>query len=211
MPALRAGSQGHLRPHFPSSRSCATGSRSRGRLTRPIATGSSTGISSRETSCSPSRGAKLLDFGLAKLRAPDTPVAAASELSALATGDKPLAAEGSLIGTFQYMAPEQLEGKEPDARADIFAFGALLHEMATGERAFKGKSQASLIAAILASEPPPISRLQPLTLAERARPAEGVELDPGRRLHPGGAGGGAVRARADRVGGHSARRGSGRA
>src|SRR5439155_14739546 len=66
-------------------------------------------------------------------------------------------------------------------------------------------------AAILASEPPPISRLQPLTLAERARPAEGVELDPGRRLHPGGAGGGAVRARADRVGGHSARRGSGRA
>ena len=61
------------------------------------------------------------------------------------------------------MAPEQLEGKEPDARADIFAFGAMLYEMATGQRAFNGKSQASLIAAILASEPPPISRLQPLT------------------------------------------------
>jgi serine/threonine protein kinase len=108
-------------------------------------------------------GAKLLDFGLAKLRAPDAPGSAASELSALPTGDKPLTAEGSLLGTFQYMAPEQLEGKEPDARADIFAFGALLHEMATGERAFNGKSQASLIAAILAAEPMPISRLQPLT------------------------------------------------
>ena len=108
-------------------------------------------------------GAKLLDFGLAKLRAPETPVSAASQLSALATGDKPLTAEGSLVGTFQYMAPEQLEGKEPDARTDIFAFGALLHEMATGQRAFRGKSQASLIAAILASDPTPISRLQPLT------------------------------------------------
>src|SRR6267142_3578747 len=108
-------------------------------------------------------GAKLLDFGLAKLRAPEVPLSAASELSALATGDKPLTAEGSLVGTFQYMAPEQLEGKEPDARTDIFAFGALLHEMATGERAFKGKSQASLIAAILAAEPTPISRLRPLT------------------------------------------------
>ena len=108
-------------------------------------------------------GAKLLDFGLAKLRAPDGPASAASELSGLATGEKPLTAEGSIVGTFQYMAPEQLEGKEPDARADLFAFGAMLYEMATGQRAFKGKSQASLIAAILASEPPPISSLQPLT------------------------------------------------
>ena len=108
-------------------------------------------------------GAKLLDFGLAKLRAPDAPASAASELSGLATGEKPLTAEGSIVGTFQYMAPEQLEGKEPDARADLFAFGAMLYEMATGQRAFKGKSQASLIAAILASEPPPISSLQPLT------------------------------------------------
>jgi serine/threonine protein kinase/Tol biopolymer transport system component len=108
-------------------------------------------------------GAKLLDFGLARLRAPDTPVAAASELSALPTGDKPLTTEGSLVGTFQYMAPEQLEGKEPDARTDLFAFGAMLHEMATGQRAFKGNSQAGLIAAILASQPTPISHLQPLT------------------------------------------------
>ncbi len=108
-------------------------------------------------------GAKLLDFGLAKLRASDGPVSAASELSALATGEKPLTAEGSIVGTFQYMAPEQLEGKEPDARADLFAFGAMLYEMATGHRAFKGKSHASLIAAILASEPPPISSLQSLT------------------------------------------------
>ena len=108
-------------------------------------------------------GAKLLDFGLAKLRAPEVPVSAASELSALPTGDKPLTAEGSLVGTFQYMAPEQLEGNEPDARADIFAFGALLYEMVTGQRAFKGKSQASLIAAILAAEPTPMSLLRPLT------------------------------------------------
>jgi eukaryotic-like serine/threonine-protein kinase len=108
-------------------------------------------------------GAKLLDFGLAKLRAPEVPLSAASELSALPTGEKPLTAEGSLVGTFQYMAPEQLEGKEPDVRTDIFAFGALLYEMVTGQRAFKGKSQASLIAAILAAEPTPISRLRPLT------------------------------------------------
>jgi Tol biopolymer transport system component len=108
-------------------------------------------------------GAKLLDFGLAKLRAPEVPLSAASELSALPTEDKPLTVEGSLVGTFQYMAPEQLEGKEPDRRADIFAFGAVLYEMATGQRAFKGKSQASLIAAILASEPAPISSVQPLT------------------------------------------------
>jgi eukaryotic-like serine/threonine-protein kinase len=108
-------------------------------------------------------GAKLLDFGLAKLRAPEAPVPSASELSALATGEKPLTAEGSIVGTFQYMAPEQLEGKEPDARADLFSLGAVLYEMATGLRAFKGKTQASLIGAILASEPLPISSLQPLT------------------------------------------------
>src|ERR1700730_14915769 len=84
-------------------------------------------------------GAKLLDFGLRTSSPPEVPLSAASELSALAPGDKPLTAEGSLVGTFQYMAPEQLEGKEPDARADIFAFGTLMYEMATGERAFKGK------------------------------------------------------------------------
>jgi len=60
------------------------------------------------------------------------------------------------------MAPEQLEGKPADARSDLFAFGAVLYEMATGRKAFQGKSQASLIAAILASEPPPLATLQPL-------------------------------------------------
>ncbi|MDA2938906.1 serine/threonine-protein kinase [Acidobacteria bacterium AH-259-A15] len=105
-------------------------------------------------------GAKLLDFGLAKLRPPP---AAAASLSALPTEEASLTAEGTILGTFQYMAPEQLEGKEADARTDIFAFGALLYETATGRKAFEGKSQASLIAAILERDPPPISSLQPLT------------------------------------------------
>ena len=108
-------------------------------------------------------GVKLLDFGLAKLGGPH-PAQALSRLSALPTEDKsPLTAEGTIVGTLQYMAPEQLEGKEADARTDIFALGTVLYEMATGQRAFKGKSQASLIAAILASEPPPISSLRPMT------------------------------------------------
>jgi len=101
-------------------------------------------------------GAKLLDFGLAKLRAPDTFVAE----SALATEDKPLTAEGTLLGTVQYMAPEQLEGKEADARTDVFAFGALLYEMITGSRAFEGTNHASLISAIMSSEPRHLSKLQ---------------------------------------------------
>ena len=69
--------------------------------------------------------------------------------------------EGTILGTFQYMAPEQLEGKEADARTDIFAFGAVLYEMATGTKAFSGTSQASLISSILRDEPPPIAPLQP--------------------------------------------------
>src|SRR4029078_9734777 len=92
-------------------------------------------------------GAKLLDFGLAKLTLPDS----TGGLSALATAERPLTGAGTLLGTFQYMAPEQLEGKEPDARADFFAFGAVLYEMVTGRKAFEGKSQASLIAAIMGS------------------------------------------------------------
>ncbi|HVS90119.1 MAG TPA: protein kinase [Candidatus Acidoferrum sp.] len=103
-------------------------------------------------------GAKLLDFGLAK----PTVAAPAAELTTMATTSKPLTAEGTIVGTFQYMAPEQLEGKEADARSDIFSFGAVLYEMATGRKAFEGKSQASLIAAILAAEPPPITKLQPM-------------------------------------------------
>ncbi|MGH9369162.1 MAG: serine/threonine-protein kinase, partial [Thermoanaerobaculia bacterium] len=104
-------------------------------------------------------GVKLVDFGLAKFAAPGG--ASFSSLTALPTQAPDLTAEGTILGTFQYMAPEQLEGKEADARSDICAFGAVLYEMATGQKAFSGKSQASLIAAILDSEPPPISTVQP--------------------------------------------------
>jgi serine/threonine protein kinase/Tol biopolymer transport system component len=109
-------------------------------------------------------GAKLMDFGLAKA----TPTAASPASSLTMTishpsADQPLTAQGTIVGTFQYMSPEQTEGKEADARSDIFALGAVLYEMATGKRAFTGKSQASLVAAILASEPPPISTVQPMS------------------------------------------------
>jgi serine/threonine protein kinase len=107
-------------------------------------------------------GAKLLDFGLAKS---ERPAAAGSSLSFLPTTPPNLTQQGTILGTFQYMAPEQLEGQEADARSDIFAFGAVIYEMFTGKKAFEGKSQASLISAIMASEPPPISALQPLTPA----------------------------------------------
>jgi serine/threonine protein kinase len=107
-------------------------------------------------------GAKLLDFGLAKFKATGSGEDAV-DLSALPTEQKPLTKEGSILGTFQYMAPEQLEGKEADARTDIFAFGSLLYEMVTGKRAFEGQSQASLISAIMSSEPRPISELQPMS------------------------------------------------
>jgi len=105
-------------------------------------------------------GVKLLYFGLAKLRegaAPATPV------SELPTADDAITAQGAIVGTLQYMAPEQLESKEVDARTDIFAFGAVVYEMATGKRAFEGKSQASVIGAIMSSEPLPMSSLQPMT------------------------------------------------
>jgi serine/threonine-protein kinase len=113
-------------------------------------------------------GAKLLDFGLAKLKA-SGPGQEGSVLSALPTEEKPLTEKGAILGTFQYMAPEQLEGKDADARTDIFAFGAVLYEMVTGMKAFEGKSQASLITAIMSSEPRPMSELQPLapSLLER--------------------------------------------
>jgi eukaryotic-like serine/threonine-protein kinase len=109
-------------------------------------------------------GAKLMDFGLAKATPATAPPS--SSLTATISGpsaDQPLTARGTLVGTFQYMSPEQLEGQDADARSDIFALGALLYEMATGKRAFTGKTQASIVAAILASEPPPISTLQPMS------------------------------------------------
>ncbi|HEV8609354.1 MAG TPA: serine/threonine-protein kinase, partial [Thermoanaerobaculia bacterium] len=102
-------------------------------------------------------GVKLLDFGLAKAVAPAAARSGAS-LTALPTQTgKDLTAEGTILGTFQYMAPEQLEGKEADGRTDIFAFGAVLYEMATGKKAFSGRSQASLISSIMTSEPAPTS------------------------------------------------------
>ncbi len=108
-------------------------------------------------------GTKLLDFGLAKLKQEVSP--ANVPLSDLPTAKDPLTAQGTLLGTLQYMAPEQVEGKEVDARTDIFAFGAVIYEMATGKRAFEVKSQASLIVSILEREPQPMSSLQPMTPA----------------------------------------------
>jgi Tol biopolymer transport system component/predicted Ser/Thr protein kinase len=103
-------------------------------------------------------GVKLLDFGLAKAVAPVTP----QQLTSFPT-QQALTQEGTILGTFQYMAPEQLEGREADALTDIFAFGTVLYEMATGQKAFSGRTQASLIAAIIERVPPPISTISPLT------------------------------------------------
>ena len=104
-------------------------------------------------------GVKLLDFGLAKAVLAQGP---AANLSTFPTQGPALTAEGTILGTLQYMAPEQLEGRETDARTDIFAFGALLYEMATARRAFSGRSQASLIGAILRDEAPSVSKVEPL-------------------------------------------------
>jgi eukaryotic-like serine/threonine-protein kinase len=106
-------------------------------------------------------GTKLLDFGLAKMQAGDSGIV--SSVTSLPTVRHSLTGEGAILGTFQYMAPEQLEGREADARSDIFAFGAVVYEMATGKKAFTGKSQASLIGAILHTEPAAISTTQPMT------------------------------------------------
>jgi serine/threonine protein kinase/Tol biopolymer transport system component len=106
-------------------------------------------------------GVKLLDFGLAKVQS--RAVAAATALPTEAATEEPLTERGTVLGTFRYMAPEQLEGEEADARTDIFALGAVLYEMATGHKAFQGKSQASLIAAILERDPEPVSVVEPMT------------------------------------------------
>jgi serine/threonine protein kinase/dipeptidyl aminopeptidase/acylaminoacyl peptidase len=108
-------------------------------------------------------GAKLLDFGLAKTAS--TVVPQSFGLSATMTSPNvshPLTAEGTVLGTYQYMSPEQIEGREADARSDIFSFGAVLYEMATGKRAFEGKSQVSVASAILEKDPEPVSVHQPL-------------------------------------------------
>jgi serine/threonine protein kinase len=96
-------------------------------------------------------GVKVLDFGLAKTTAPKTAAGDGATLTAALTS------EGTVLGTPQYMAPEQIEGLEADARTDIFAFGCVLYEMVTGKRAFDGKTKASVIGAILSAEPPPMA------------------------------------------------------
>ena len=106
-------------------------------------------------------GTKLLDFGLAKLKQEVAP--ANVQLSQLPTANGPVTVQGTIVGTLQYMAPEQLEGREVDARTDIFTFGVVVYEMATGKKAFEGNSQASLIGAILRDDPPPMSSVQPVT------------------------------------------------
>src|SRR5436190_10654641 len=105
---------------------------------------------------------KLLDFGLAKLRGDTT---TSESLSQAPTLERSLTAEGTVLGTLQYMAPEQLEGREADARTDIFAFGSVVFEMVTGKKAFEGRSPASLAAKILESDPTPIRSLQPMAPA----------------------------------------------
>jgi eukaryotic-like serine/threonine-protein kinase len=105
-------------------------------------------------------GAKLLDFGLAK---PAVPLAGAATLTEGGAQNRSLTQEGMVLGTFQYMSPEHVEGKELDGRSDIFSFGAVLYEMMTGQKAFPGKSQLSIASAILEREPTPISSIKPLT------------------------------------------------
>ncbi len=104
-------------------------------------------------------GPKLLDFGLAKAQPAAASFGSPSAVATRAT----LTGEGTILGTLQYMAPEQIEGKDADARTDIFAFGAMLYEMVTGKKAFEGNSQVSLLAAILEHEPQPMSALQAMT------------------------------------------------
>jgi Tol biopolymer transport system component len=111
-------------------------------------------------------GPKLLDFGLARTPAAPAKRGSGSAPEAATVGavpTTPLTTPGLLIGTLQYMAPEQLDGFEADARTDIFAFGTVLHEMITGKRAFEGKSQVLLISSIATSEPPPLSLVEPAT------------------------------------------------
>jgi len=105
-------------------------------------------------------GVKLLDFGLARITTPPL-----DSISNASTSEKPITAEGTIVGTVPYMSPEQVEGKELDARTDLFSFGSLLYEMLTGKRAFEGASQASIIAGILQSEPPALLALRPIVPA----------------------------------------------
>jgi serine/threonine protein kinase len=131
-------------------------------------------------------GAKLLDFGLAKLH--ETASVDDAELaSSLPTTGAPLTEEGIIVGTYPYMAPEQLEGKPVDGRTDLFALGAILYEMVTGQRPFLGDSRASLIAAIMSSQPRPMRELVPLTPPSLDRVVRRcLEKDPDERRESAG-------------------------
>jgi serine/threonine protein kinase len=115
-------------------------------------------------------GAKLMDFGLAKPKVsiaspaigPFTPSTPTMNLASLTSAASPLTQKGSIVGTFQYLAPEVLQGAEADARSDLFSFGCVLYEMVTGRRAFEGKSQLSVFTAILEKDPEPVTATQPL-------------------------------------------------
>jgi serine/threonine protein kinase len=113
-------------------------------------------------------GSKLLDFGLAKLNRPASVEVVEGTTAGPSTGP------GAILGTLQYMAPEQFEGKEADARTDIFAFGAVLYEMLSGRKAFEGPSQSSVAAAIMRADPPTLSSLQPMTPRAPERVVESV-------------------------------------
>ena len=124
-------------------------------------------------------GVKLLDFGLAKALDPEGPVA---DLTTAPTEARDVTAEGTILGTLSYMAPEQLEGKKADSRTDIFALSTTLYEMAAGRKAFSGSSQASVISSIMASEPPAISTVAPMAPAALDRVVRtGLAKDPNDR------------------------------
>ena len=117
-------------------------------------------------------GAKLMDFGLAKpelaiagsAKGQLTPSTPTMNLASLTSAASPLTQKGSIVGTFQYLSPEVLQGSEADARSDIFSFGCVLYEMVAGRKAFEGKSQLGVLTAILEKEPEPITASQPLAL-----------------------------------------------
>ena len=130
-------------------------------------------------------GVKLLDFGLARFSAEATP---GSHMSQVPTQDvsRPLTEAGTILGTFRYMAPEQLEGKEADARTDLYALCLVLYEMVTGKSAFTGSTQASLIAAILKDKPRPLTDFQPIAPPQLDRVVQtGLDKDPNKRWQSG--------------------------
>jgi serine/threonine protein kinase len=129
-------------------------------------------------------GSKLLDFGLAKISAPSVfrPVSGDERAPGSGSHAEGLTSQGALLGTLHYMAPEQLEGRDADPRSDVFSLGVLIYEMVSGQKAFQGKSQASVVAAILDRQPPPLTSIQPSTPASLERVIRRcLEKDPDER------------------------------